>query len=117
MTTSPYHQTQLKPHLKEAERGTDSILDEADTYAADAAGTDNSDDNQIIDVIATSSDQEGTIIVDPTTLEEDVQTPAREVGGPAVADPPTMGEDVQTLAREADESVPAKSPTKTTITK
>ena len=74
------------PAQAPSERETDSGLEEADTYERVGKETDDSD-NQIIDVVATSeSDQEGTIIVDPTTMEEGVQALAREVDDSAVKD-------------------------------
>ena len=94
-----------------------SVLEVANTYAAEETDADNSD---IIDVVTNSaSDQDGTIIVDPSTMEEDVQTLARGVEDPTVegwvansasdqegtkiADPTTMEEGVQTLARGTED--------------
>jgi hypothetical protein len=69
-----------------SERETDSGLEEPVTYEREEKETDESE-NQVIDVVATSaSDQEGTIIVDPTTMEEGVQALAREVDDSAVKD-------------------------------
>ena len=110
----------VSPNPAQAETEIVSVLEEADTYAADEADTENSDDNQIIDVVTNSaSDQEGTIIVDPSTMEEGVQTLARGVEDPTVegwvanlasdqegtkiADPSTMEEGVQTLARGVED--------------
>ena len=52
------------------------------TYEREEKETDESE-NQEIDVVATSASDQEEIIVDPTTIEEGVQTLARKVGDKA----------------------------------